>query len=42
MAALTEHGAELFGGPFSVTGSVSETPTGETSKSLTAGFKRQW
>ena len=33
---------KLFGGPFSVTGSVSETPTGETSKSLTAGFKRQW
>jgi hypothetical protein len=33
---------KLFGGPFSVTGSVSETPTGEASKSLTAGFKRQW
>ena len=33
---------KLFGGPFSVTGSMSETPTGETSKSLTAGFKRQW
>jgi hypothetical protein len=33
---------KLFGGPFNVTGSVSETPTGETSKSLTAGFKRQW
>ena len=33
---------KLFGGPFRVTGSVSETPTGETSKSLTAGFKRQW
>ena len=33
---------KLFGGPVSVTGSVSETPTGETSKSLTAGFKRQW
>src|SRR5262245_50973127 len=32
---------KLFGGPFSVTGSVSETPTGETSKSLTAGFNRQ-
>jgi hypothetical protein len=33
---------KLFGGPFSVTGSVSETVSGETSKSLTAGFKRQW
>jgi hypothetical protein len=32
----------LFGGPFSVTGTVSETPTGEASKSLSAGFKRQW
>jgi hypothetical protein len=33
---------KLFGGPFSVTGSVSETTAGEASKSLTAGFKRQW
>jgi hypothetical protein len=33
---------KLFGGPFSVTGTVSETPTGEASKSLSAGFKRQW
>ena len=33
---------KLFGGPFSVTGSVSETPAGEASKSLSAGFKRQW
>jgi hypothetical protein len=33
---------KLFGGPFSVTGSVSETPTGELSKSLKAGFKRTW
>src|SRR5215813_2731538 len=33
---------KLFGGPFSVTGSVSETPTGELSKSLKAGFKRSW
>lgn len=33
---------KLFGGPFSVTGSVSETASGESSKSLTAGFKRQW
>jgi hypothetical protein len=33
---------KLFGGPFSVTGSVSETPAGEISKSLKAGFKRSW
>lgn len=33
---------KLFGGPFSVTGSVSETASGETAKSLSAGFKRQW
>jgi hypothetical protein len=33
---------KLFGGPFSVTGSVSETPSGEASTSLKAGFKRTW
>ena len=33
---------KLFGGPFSVTGSVSETPGGDLSKSLRAGFKRTW
>jgi hypothetical protein len=33
---------KLFGGPFSVTGSVSETPTGDMSKGLRAGFKRTW
>jgi hypothetical protein len=33
---------KLFGGPFSVTGSVSETADGDTSKSLKAGFKRTW
>ena len=33
---------KLFGGPVSLTGSVSETPTGETSKSLKAGFKQNW
>jgi hypothetical protein len=33
---------KLFGGPVSVTGSVSETGPGETSKSLRAGFKRTW
>jgi hypothetical protein len=33
---------KLFGGPFSLTGSVSETSSGELSKSLKAGFKRTW
>ena len=33
---------KLFGGPFNVTGSVSEAATGEISKGLSAGFKRQW
>ena len=33
---------KLFGGPFSVTGSVSETGTGDVSKSLKAGFKHNW
>ena len=33
---------KLFGGPFSVTGSVSETATGDLPKSLKAGFKRTW
>jgi hypothetical protein len=33
---------KLFGGPFSVTGSVSETAAGDISKSLKAGFKRSW
>jgi len=33
---------KLFGGPLSVTGSVSETASGEMSKSLRAGFKRTW
>ena len=33
---------KLFGGPVSVTGTVSETPGGDHSKSLKAGFKRTW
>jgi hypothetical protein len=33
---------KLFGGPFSVTGSVSETASGDAAKSLRAGFKRTW
>ena len=32
----------LLGGPVSVTGAVSETPTGELNRSLKAGFKRSW
>jgi hypothetical protein len=33
---------KLFGGPLSVTGSVTETGSGERSKSLKAGFKTTW
>ncbi len=33
---------KLLGGPLSVTGSVSETSTGELNKSLKAGFKKTW
>jgi hypothetical protein len=33
---------KLFGGPVSITGTVSETTSGEASKSLKAGFKRTW
>jgi len=33
---------KLFGGPFSVTGSVSETASGDLSKSFRAGFKQSW
>jgi len=33
---------KLFGGPVSITGSVSETAAGDISKSLKAGFKRSW
>ena len=33
---------KLFGGPFSLSGSVSETSSGELSKSLRAGFKQNW
>jgi hypothetical protein len=33
---------KLFGGPLSITGAVSETPAGDASKSLKAGFKRTW
>jgi hypothetical protein len=32
----------LFGGPLSITGTVSETPTGELDRSLKAGFSRRW
>ena len=33
---------KLFGGPVSLTGSLSETTSGEASKSLKAGFKQNW
>jgi hypothetical protein len=33
---------KLFGGPVSLTGAVQETPSGDLSKSLKAGFKRTW
>ena len=33
---------QLFGGPVSVTGAVSETSTGELDRSLKARFKRHW
>jgi hypothetical protein len=33
---------KLFGTPLSVTGTISERPTGDTDKSITAGFKRNW
>jgi hypothetical protein len=33
---------KLFGGPVSVTGTVEETPGGDFSKSVKAGFKRSW
>jgi hypothetical protein len=33
---------KLFGGPFSLTGSVAETQSGTPAKSLTAGFKTTW
>jgi hypothetical protein len=33
---------KLFGTPLSVTGSISQRPTGETDRSITAGFKKSW
>ncbi len=33
---------KLFGGPFSLSGSLSGTANGETNKSVKAGFKRTW
>jgi hypothetical protein len=33
---------KLFGSPLSVTGSISQRPTGETDRSITAGFKKSW
>jgi hypothetical protein len=33
---------KLFGTPLSITGSISERPTGDTDRSVTAGFKHTW
>jgi hypothetical protein len=33
---------KLFDTPFSVTGAISERPTGDTDRSIKAGFKRTW
>jgi hypothetical protein len=33
---------KLFDGPISVTGALTETPTGDISKSIMAGFKQAW
>jgi len=33
---------KLFGGPVSITGTVSESASGDASKSVKAGFKRTW
>jgi hypothetical protein len=33
---------KLFGTPLSITGSISERSTGETDRSVTAGFKHTW
>jgi hypothetical protein len=33
---------KLFDSPFSITGTISQRPTGETDRSITAGFKRTW
>ena len=33
---------KLFDTPLSVTGSISQRPTGETDRSIMAGFKRSW
>jgi hypothetical protein len=33
---------KLFGGPFSLSGAVSETSNGDLAKSLRAGFKQNW
>jgi hypothetical protein len=33
---------KLFNSPLSVTGTISQRPTGETDRSITAGFKKSW
>jgi hypothetical protein len=33
---------KLFGGPINITGSISESTTGEVNKTLKGGFKQSW
>jgi hypothetical protein len=33
---------KLFGSPLSITGTLTETPTGDYTRSLKAGFTRTW
>jgi hypothetical protein len=33
---------KLFNSPLSVTGTISQRPTGETDRSIMAGFKKSW
>jgi hypothetical protein len=33
---------KLFGGPVNITGTVSQTTTGEINKTLKGGFKQSW
>ncbi len=33
---------KLFNSPLSITGTISQRPTGETDRSITAGFKKSW
>jgi hypothetical protein len=33
---------KLFDTPLSITGTISQLPTGETDRSIMAGFRRTW